>query len=132
MKVFESDDKFVLTVNGGYFKEFVSEPKAIILNSRPKPLRKWLTPTEKDENVFTDVNWNYDYEFSEYLCDGDSVYILEILYTRYRPGYAKGKAEFIINSEYANEKIMSLRLRGSIQEFHWDDIAKRWNDYCFS
>jgi len=126
MRVYQSDEKFILAVEGGEFREFTSEPKAIILNQPPVPTRMWNTPTEVDENPFSGEEWEYKYDFREFLCDGQKVIILEISCTRYIPGNMFGKAEFFVDSAYAHRKIESLRSSGNIAGFIWDPSTPTW------
>ncbi|QUW23342.1 hypothetical protein JSQ81_07405 [Sporosarcina sp. Marseille-Q4063] len=126
MQVYQSDDKFVLAVEGGQFREFDSVPKAIITNNRPVPTRMWLTPEEKDIDPFKDTFWLYNYEFREFLCDDNLIHILKIDYTREKPSYAAGEATFFLDAEYVHDKIEELRGRRMLAEYHWDANVPTW------
>ena len=126
MKIYESDDKFVLTVKGGQFGEFESEPRAIILNNRPIPTKRWITPPEVDDDLFRDCTWEYNYEFREMLCDDKYAYVLFVEYTQDSPSYMSGEAVFFVDETYAKEKIEELRNRGKIAEYDWDASVPTW------
>jgi hypothetical protein len=83
-------------------------------------------PTEKDENPFQKETWEYNYEILEFDCDGEKVFILEIDYTRTKPGYAFGKADFFVEESYVITKLDSLRNEGNLAEYHWDNVNATW------
>ncbi|WP_438310760.1 hypothetical protein [Sporosarcina sp. FA9] len=126
MKVYESGDKFVLAVKGGQFREFESTPKAIILNNRPIPTRRWTTPPEVDDDLFKGHTWEYNYEFRELLCDDKHAYVLFVEYIQEKPSYMRGGAVFFVDEAYAKEKIEELRAKGNLAEFNWDASVPTW------
>lgn len=64
-----------LQSKAGVFREFQSEPKAIMLNNQPIPTKLWTTPEGEDINPFKKTIDLYNYEFREFLCDGELIYI---------------------------------------------------------
>ncbi|MFD1929217.1 hypothetical protein ACFSFY_14335 [Sporosarcina siberiensis] len=120
MELYESDDKFVFAVQGGEFREYESQPKAIILNNQPIPTKMWLTPVEEEIDPFKKTHDLYNYEFREYLCDDEPTYILKIEHSREKPSSLSSSATFFLDAHFAIEKIEELRNRGGIAEYNWD------------
>lgn len=128
MNVFKVENKFVLTVDGGEFYAFSSEPEAIISIKRPVPTKLWEVPEIKDRAIFKGEEWIVETVFREFLCDDKKVQILHFEYCRYEPGYVRGKSEFFITEDYAKEKIESLRKTSRIREYTWDAAIPTWRE----
>lgn len=70
--------KHIVALRGGVFESFHEEPYAIVLDEKPKPTRKWCTPTEEIDNHFTNEARRIDYSFVEYLTGDKFFYIFQV------------------------------------------------------
>jgi hypothetical protein len=127
MKVYQSDSMWILGIDGGNFEGMSQEPQAVIGYSRPVPTKMWETPSEIREYPFKDDLWEYDFTFREFQLEEKKIYILEVDYRRYKPGYISGRCEFLVSEEFVKEKIESLRQRNSLAEYKWYPNIGAWS-----
>lgn len=131
MEVYRAGEKWIIGLKGGWYEDLRKEPDAIILNNRPKPSKKWETPT-----IMSDIDKNgdyleFDYTFQEFIGDNNSIYMFQL---DFRSRYSHGIVEYFISEEYAKEKIDYLSKMERVTEFHWNseqtwiEVERGFND----
>lgn len=126
MEIYHCEKGFILAVRGGKFYDLVSEPRAIILKSRPVPVNLWTLPTVKSKSLYKNQEWKLKTRFLEFNCDGKSVFVMTIDSTRI-DDCVSGSDEFFLEESYFKEKLNSIRKNSWVNEFQWHPSTQSWN-----
>ncbi|OAS85106.1 hypothetical protein [Metabacillus litoralis] len=129
MQVYKTKDKskWIITLIGGVFDSFHEEPYAIILDEKPKPTRKWCTPTEEIDNHINGEARRIDYSFVEYSAGDKFIYIFKVEDYIMFPKVSGGTSEFFIEKEFVDKKIKHLRENNSLATYDWNAIECTWD-----
>lgn len=126
MDIYKADDKWVLGLSGGNFKDLHKDAEAVIVNNYPTPIRKWQAKTVIDKQNHIGEFWEYDYTFKEHQGDGENIFCFEIGFTRREPSFMCGRIEYFVTEEEIKEKIEFLRNNKILAEYLWDTSKGSW------